>query len=546
MRRALVLAALAVAAAATAGWWYARGMPVAIVDAPSPHFACVSYAPYRKPGQTPFAKGAFIPPEQIDEDLAMLADRVDCVRTYSVDQGLDAVPKLAKKHGLKVLLGVWIGRSAIENEREMAKAIALANAHRDVIAGVIVGNEVLLRREQPPEELARLAKQFKEATGLPVTYADVWEFWLRNRALADSVDFVTVHLLPYWEDDPQPIERAIPHALATLDEVAKAFPGKRIVIGEIGWPSAGRTREGAAPGRVNQARFMREFAAAAAARKLDYNVIEAFDQPWKRRLEGATGGYWGLLDADGSEKFPFRGPLAEDPGWQRGPLVGLIGALALLAIGFARAPRPGLRGIASLALAGFACGATLAAQWDYVSEASRDALEWVANSGMTAVAALTGVLASLALAAWADGRGAPATPVSIAGLRRARHAGEPPRTLVGWFGALRFATLFGAALVNVLLVFDARYRDFPLPAYSIPVVAFALIAFARGSEGQLRAGLEERVLAWIVAVSAPVVAFKETLANHDALWWWALAWLLALPVLFPEFSRRAGGEPREA
>jgi len=95
-------------------------------------------------------------------------------------------------------------------------------------------------------------------------------------------------------------------------------------------------------------------------------------------------------------------------------------------------------------------------------------------------------------------------------------------------------------------VFDARYRDFPLPAYSIPVVAFALIAFARGSEGQLRAGLEERVLAWIVAVSAPVVAFKETLANHDALWWWALAWLLALPVLFPEFSRRAGGEPREA
>ncbi|MCU0805139.1 MAG: hypothetical protein MUF79_08645 [Burkholderiales bacterium] len=546
MKRALVLAALAAAAAAAFGWWHARGEAVTVMDAPSPHFACVSYAPYRKPGQTPFAKGAFIPPEQIDADLAMLADRVDCVRTYSVDQGLDAVPKLAGKHGLKVLLGVWIGRNAIENEREMAKAIALANAHRDVIAGVIVGNEVLLRREQPPEELARLARRFKVETGLPVTYADVWEFWLRNRPLADSVDFVTVHLLPYWEDDPQPIGRAIPHALAVLDEVAKAFPGKRIVIGEIGWPSAGRTREGAAPGRVNQARFMREFAAAAAARKLDYNVIEAFDQPWKRRLEGATGGYWGLLDVEGNEKFPFRGALEEDPGWKRGPLGGLAGAAAFLLVALARSPRPGVRGALLLALAGFACGATLAAQWDYAIEASRDGLEWAANGGMTLVAALAGLLGALALAAWSDGRGDPPAPVAIADLRRPRHAGEPSRTLAKWFGVLRFATLFGAALVTVLLVFDARYRDFPLPAYAIPVVAFALLAFARGSERAPRLGLEERVLAWIVALAAPVIAVKETVANHDALWWWALAWLLALPVLLPEFTRRAGGETREA
>jgi len=545
VRRALVFAALAAAAVAAFGWWAVRGMPVPVVDAPSPHFACVSYAPYRKPGQTPFAKGAFIPPEQIDEDLAMLADRVDCVRTYSVDQGLDAVPKLAKKHGLKVLLGVWIGRSAIENEREMAKAIALANAHRDVIAGVIVGNEVLLRREQPPEELAQLAKRFKDATGLPVTYADVWEFWLRNRPLADSVDFVTVHLLPYWEDDPQPVERAIPHALAVLDEVAKAFPGKRIVIGEIGWPSAGRTREGAAPGRVNQARFMREFAAAAAERKLEYNVIEAFDQPWKRRLEGATGGYWGLLDVDGNEKFPFRGPLAEDPGWKRGPVGGLAGATLFLLIAFARR-RPGALGALLLALAGFACGATLAAQWDYVIEASRDGLEWFANGAMTVVAALSGLLGALALAAWADGRGEPPAPVSIADLRRPRHAGEPPRTLGGWFGALRFAALFGAALVNVLLVFDARYRDFPLPVYAIPSVALALLAFARDPRRLPRAGLEERVLGWLVAATAPVIAVKETFANHDALWWWAVSWTLALPVLLPELGRRTGREPREA
>ncbi|MCX7892500.1 MAG: hypothetical protein N2544_09090 [Burkholderiales bacterium] len=544
MKRAAVLAFLALAAAAAYAHWHALGVPVAVADAPSPHFACVSYAPYRKPGQTPLVKGAFIPAEQIDEDLALLARRVDCVRTYSVDQGLDAVPRLAAKHGLKVLLGVWIGRSAIENEREMKKAIALANAHRDVIAGVVVGNEVLLRRELPPEELARLARRFRAETGLPVTYADVWEFWLRNRPLADSVDFVTVHLLPYWEDDPQPIDRAVPHALAVLEEFAKAFPGKRILIGEIGWPSAGRTREGAVPGRVNQARFLREFAVAAAERRLDYNVIEAFDQPWKRQLEGATGGYWGLLDVQGREKFPFRGPLAEDPDWARGPIAGAGGAIAFLLVAWLAGPRPRLAGAALLALAGFAAGATLAAQWAYMLRASRDLLEWTANGGMTAVAALAGLLPALVLARWVDGHGDPPAPTPVSELRAPHRAGGPGRVVPKWLGALRFATLFGAALVNVLLVFDARYRDFPLPAYAIPAAAFALLAFASGRAG--RAGIEERVLAAMIAALAPAIALKETLANHDALAWCAVSWALALPVLAPELLRRRGREPREA
>ena len=37
---------------------------------------------------------------------------------------------------------------------------------------------------------------------MPVTYADVWEFWLRYRDVYEAVDFVTIHILPYWEDFP--------------------------------------------------------------------------------------------------------------------------------------------------------------------------------------------------------------------------------------------------------------------------------------------------------------------------------------------------------
>jgi exo-beta-1,3-glucanase (GH17 family) len=46
------------------------------------------------------------------------------------------------------------------------------------------------------------------------------------------------------------------------------------------------------PSRVNEAKFMRGFVAMAEANGWHYNLIEAFDQPWKRASEGAVGGYW--------------------------------------------------------------------------------------------------------------------------------------------------------------------------------------------------------------------------------------------------------------
>jgi glucan 1,3-beta-glucosidase len=40
-----------------------------------------------------------------------------------------------------------------------------------------------------------------------------------------------------------------------------------------------------------------EIIALAKRDNFRVNVIEAFDQPWKRRLEGTVGGHWGLFDA---------------------------------------------------------------------------------------------------------------------------------------------------------------------------------------------------------------------------------------------------------
>ena len=111
------------------------------------------------------------------------------------------------------------------------------------------------------------------------------------------VDFITIHILPYWEDFPIPARDAAAHVDAIRQQVVNAFPGKEVLIGEVGWPSAGRMREGALPSPANQARVIQDVLALTKRDNFSVNVIEAFDQPWKRALEGTVGGHWGLLKA---------------------------------------------------------------------------------------------------------------------------------------------------------------------------------------------------------------------------------------------------------
>jgi exo-beta-1,3-glucanase (GH17 family) len=530
MKRVVVLLVAALGAAAGFAWWIARATPVAVADSPAERVPCVSYAPYRLPGESPLAKGFRVSPARIDLDLALLAGRTACIRTYSVDQGLDEVPRLARKHGLRVLLGLWIGRNAAENEAELARGLAVLERDADVIDAVIVGNEVLLRREQPPAGLRGYIERVRAATPVPVTYADVWEFWLQNPALAGAVSFVTVHMLPYWEDEPQPIERAVDHVVRMHARVREAFPGKPILIGEVGWPSAGRRREGAVPSLVNQARFVREFAVAAAREGLRYNIIEAFDQPWKRRLEGTVGGHWGLDDSAGRAKFPLQGPVTEAPEWQRGAGAAAGGALAFLAFGLLRTPRPGTLGAAFLALAGAASGALLARQVEVVQAASRDIFEWTVGGGFTALATLAVLLCAIALARWLSGH-APPVPATAAELVRWFRTNSPDRTpMERWLGAARFAVLFGAAIVSVLLAFDPRYRDFPLAGFAAPAIGFGLLAWVAS---RTPVAVEERALGWVLVAAAPVIAWRETLGNVDALAWIALSGVLAASALAP-------------
>ena len=211
-----------------------RAEPVALPDAPPGRIACVSYTPFYRPGESPLDPHAHISVARIKTDLAVLSRRFECVRTYLAGQGMDRVPAIAQRDGMQVLLGIWLDRDPAANAREMALGIATARAHRSVIRAIVVGNEVLLRGKLPASAIAADLDRVRAATGLPVTYADAWEFWLQHPRLAAHAHFVTLHLLPYWEDHPLAVSRAVAHVAAVVARVRAAFPGKPVLIGETG------------------------------------------------------------------------------------------------------------------------------------------------------------------------------------------------------------------------------------------------------------------------------------------------------------------------
>src|ERR1700726_4903710 len=329
LRTPLALLLISLSAIAAVWWWLAT--PIKLARAPidpSAKLLCVSYAPFRD-SQTPLVPTTQIAPEQIAQDLAQLAKISDCVRTYSIENGLDRVPALAAKVGLKVIQGIWLGSNRLKTLTQISPAVRLSKEYPATITSLVVGNEVLWRGEMTQSDLASIIRSVKAQGAVPVTYADVWEFWLRNREVYEAVDFVTIHILPYWEDFPVRAKHAAAHVDAIRRRMAVAFPGKEILIGETGWPSEGRMRDAALPSRTNQPRVVSEILDIAKRESFRVNLIEAYDQPWKRQLEGTVGGYWGLFDAEQRAlKYPPGIVISNYPFWKLQMGVGM--ALAIL------------------------------------------------------------------------------------------------------------------------------------------------------------------------------------------------------------------------
>jgi exo-beta-1,3-glucanase (GH17 family) len=524
LRTPLALLLISLGTIAAVWWWLAT--PITLVRAPidpAAKLMCVSYAPFRD-AQTPLVETTQIPAEQIAEDMAQLAKISDCVRTYSVDNGLDRVPELAAKVGLKVIQGIWLGGDRLKNLAQVSTVVGLAKEYPGVITSVVVGNEVLLRGEMTTSDLAAIIRSVKSQVSVPVTYADVWEYWLRNREIYDAVDFVTIHILPYWEDFPIRAKYAAAHVDAIRKRMAVAFPGKEILIGETGWPSEGRMREGALPSRTNQARVVSEILDLAKQENFRVNLIEAYDQPWKRKLEGTVGGYWGLIDSvHRALKYPPGEAISNYPFWKLQMGCGM--ALSLSVFGAAwltlrRRPwTPRLAAWIAVGLSATAAGILLGVAGDkmfYESYGFGGWLRWGAllTAGMAAPLLCANALMS--------GRALP-TFLELLGPREDRSRSA----LASLLGAALIVTVLIAAETALGFVFDPRYKDFPFAALTMAVVPFAtLMLLNRPPQGARP--IAEAVFAPLFAIAGLYAVFNEGLNNWQSLWTCAMYFLLGI------------------
>ena len=331
-----VLLALLIAAANWSFWSWLNRPPVSASWAgPVAGFA---YNGFRR-DQTPEGEDKSFPTEeQLREDVEMLSRYTKRIRIYASQadsaENLSPVPALAREFGMTVTAGAWLARDKSANDLEIKGLISLARDNGN-IERVMVGNETLLRGDLTPAELIQYVDIVKKRVRVPVSTAESWDIWLtRDREkskqmheLARRLDFITVHLLPYWEGVPR--VNAVTHVIRRYEEMRREYPNQKIVIGEVGWPSGGSRVPIKNLERPNdpltfstasvadEAQFIREFLPVARQKKLDYYLMEAIDQPWKRNNEGRTGAYWGIFNADRQPKFSFDGPVLSDPRWPR-------------------------------------------------------------------------------------------------------------------------------------------------------------------------------------------------------------------------------------
>ncbi|MGL1255179.1 glycosyl hydrolase, partial [Vibrio parahaemolyticus] len=84
------------------------------------------------------------------------------------------------------------------------------------------------RADIPVQELIQYIRRVRAEVKVPVSTAEPWAYWLLYPELAGEVDFIAIHLLPYWEGIAT--KDALDEALSRYQQVKNAFPNKPVVI----------------------------------------------------------------------------------------------------------------------------------------------------------------------------------------------------------------------------------------------------------------------------------------------------------------------------
>jgi len=518
----LVLFAVSAACAVLAASW--QGRPVPVNQPPLQRLNCVSFS--HPENVLIFGARPPVDPADIERELTRISKWTDCIRVYSSDQRQEQVVPIAQKLGLKVLLGAWINSHPETSHPELERALAIAAKYPDTVKALVVGNEVLTVKEMPIADLIPYLDEARRRSNVPVTIAEVWSIWLDNPELADHVDFIGAHILPYWDGAPASMDKALSFIEDSLSKLEVRFPGKEILIAETGWPSGGKAKGGLAPGVVEQSTFVRAVAAMAARRHWSYNIVESYDQPWKRYSEGVAGGTWGLFDTDGNPKFSFDGSAVPERRWP-------VPATAALLLGGLGTALFGRRSLKAALLAPW-LGLLLGFEGLFL-------LDWI--SGWVRAAMAVGLFAASLLTAKASLKALTGGfTYHLVTLRELWGLLLRPRALLaaslGSYGGL--CLLYQGAAVAlclirpVMLLTEDKPPEIPSDYYSLVFSIPALLALLT-----VRTHRRQPVLGCLLPLSGALVVALSGFNVPQAWVWCGVTWVLAAPFWRVEPSSEA-------
>tara|TARA_R110001632_G_scaffold19898_4_gene59833 strand:- start:11012 stop:11920 length:909 start_codon:yes stop_codon:yes gene_type:complete len=258
------------------------------------HGLCFSmYEDGQEPGDT-------ITEEQVERRIEIIKPHTEWVRSFSCIEGNEHIPRMAHKHGVKTMVGAWLGDNKEDNEKEIEGLITLAKEGCVDIAAV--GNEVLYRNDLTLEELLEYIQRVKDALpGVPVGYVDAYYEFSVHPELVEISDVILSNCYPYWEGCD--IDHSLNHMKQMYGQVMDAAKGKKIIITETGWPSKGESLRGAHSSEENAMKYFINSQAWSVKDNIDIFYFSSFDESWKVGDEGVVGAYWGLWDKNEKLKF---------------------------------------------------------------------------------------------------------------------------------------------------------------------------------------------------------------------------------------------------
>lgn len=256
----------------------------------------ISFSPYLD-GQEP---GQDISEAQIEQRLKIIQPYTNWIRTFSCVECNEHIPPIAKKLGLKTIVGVCLSDDKDKNEIELGNAIDIARqGYVDILA---VGNEVLLRGELTEQEIIDYIARAKEAVPeLIVSYVDAYFQFEDHPILIDACDVLLVNCYPFWENCP--LEYSLLYMKDMYRRTVNISKGKKVIITETGWPSTGAVSGATVPSYENAMQYFINTYTWAEQEDIEIFYFSSFDESWKVGDEGDVGAHWGLWDKDGNFKY---------------------------------------------------------------------------------------------------------------------------------------------------------------------------------------------------------------------------------------------------